>query len=160
MVQPSSPTNTHGGNKIPLGHERQRSSIHPRAPWLSHLVTAPAGPQSTPWAGHPTGSPRESSVCLQGCVCEVSRTQTHTCTCLSTVTQPLNKHCSGPACPWRPERQSLKASQVPPRHTGRCEGQHGGQGKDPVLATRAGQPGAPEECPRAKTGAGWAWHPI
>ena len=103
------------------------------------------GPQSTPWAGHPTGSPREGSVCLQACVCELTRTHRHALLCASAdphvhmpsaATQPLNKHCSGPACPGRPERQSLKASQVPLRLKGRCEGQRGSQEIDPVLAQR------------------------
>ena len=100
--------------------------------------------------------PREGSVCLQACVCELTRTHRHALLCASAdphvhmpsaATQPLNKHCSGPACPGRPERQSLKASQVPLRLKGRCEGQRGSQEIDPVLAQRKVMTNLPWEVP-------------
>lgn len=109
MVQPSSPTNTHGGNKIPLGHEKQGHSLHPRAPWLSHLVTAPAGSSKHTLGRPPNRLPqgglsvyRGVSVSSPGhrgmlsCVC----LQTHTCTCLQYSHTTAQQTLLWPSVPW------------------------------------------------------------
>lgn len=88
----------HGGNNFLPGHERQKLSPDPRAPWLSHLAPVPAGSAGHTSSRPLTGSPREGlseemtpdplttggSASLQVCACELSRTHRYALPCAFT----------------------------------------------------------------------------
>lgn len=157
MVQLSSPTNTPGGNNFLPGHERQELSTYPTVPWLSHLVTVPAGssrhtpgrpPDRLPQGGAQSvcrgmsgGAPGHTGMHSRVCL------QTHMCTC-HQYSQTATQQTLAPALhvleilrcrAHRPHRQPL-------RHKGRHAGWHGSQEKTlPRLREQSSQGRPPKE---------------